>query len=109
MNETSASTYFHPYQNNHSNKPNNEPQKEQKQQHHSRSYNNKNNSATYRWTMSEWSECDKYCDGKRFQTAACLYVPTNTKVSQEYCQDLQPKPDNKFGVCNMDCEIMYVV
>lgn len=56
------------------------------------------------WKMSEWSDCDQLCFGKKFRTAACVEIETSRKIAPSYCRT-SAKPADEYEVCNTDCKL----
>ncbi|KAJ6633267.1 A disintegrin and metalloproteinase with thrombospondin motifs 9 [Pseudolycoriella hygida] len=58
----------------------------------------------YVWKMSEWSECDQICNGKRFRTAICIQSDNEKIIPPTNCLPSK-KPKIEFEHCNSHCEI----
>lgn len=60
----------------------------------------------YTWKMSEWSQCDQLCNGKRNRTANCYEFNSGQMVQShlaaKYCSRTV-KPIDEYQVCNKDC------
>uniref|UniRef100_A0A336JY65 CSON006040 protein n=1 Tax=Culicoides sonorensis TaxID=179676 RepID=A0A336JY65_CULSO len=62
----------------------------------------------YTWKMSEWSQCNALCQGKRKRTAICYEQNTGQMVESilaaKYCSR-SVKPIDEEQLCNIDCEL----
>ncbi|XP_058450296.1 A disintegrin and metalloproteinase with thrombospondin motifs 9 isoform X2 [Malaya genurostris] len=66
-------------------------------------YPSQNSIPNYQWKMSDWSECDQSCSGKRHRTAGCYDIETGKEKSISYCQN-SAKPREDYEPCNMECK-----
>lgn len=57
----------------------------------------------YQWKMSDWSECDQSCSGKRHRTASCFDIETGKGKPISYCRN-SAKPREDYEPCNTDCK-----
>ncbi|XP_055541623.1 A disintegrin and metalloproteinase with thrombospondin motifs 20 isoform X4 [Wyeomyia smithii] len=66
-------------------------------------YPSQNSIPNYQWKMSEWSECDQSCSGKRHRTAGCYDIETGKEKPISYCRN-SAKPREDYEPCNMECK-----
>ncbi|XP_021708409.1 A disintegrin and metalloproteinase with thrombospondin motifs 9 isoform X3 [Aedes aegypti] len=57
----------------------------------------------YQWKMSEWSECDQGCSGKRHRTAGCFDIETGKERPMPLCRN-SVKPRDDYEPCNVECK-----
>ncbi|KAG4076388.1 hypothetical protein HA402_005831 [Bradysia odoriphaga] len=62
----------------------------------------------YVWKMSDWSECDQICNGKRFRSGICIQSDNEKVISPNNCLPSK-KPKIEFEHCNNHCEIDWEV
>ncbi|XP_038115845.1 A disintegrin and metalloproteinase with thrombospondin motifs 9 isoform X2 [Culex quinquefasciatus] len=66
-------------------------------------YPSQNSIPNYQWKMSDWSECDQSCYGRRHRTAGCYDIETGKEKSGSFCRNsAKPQQDNE--PCNMECK-----
>ncbi|XP_029727453.2 A disintegrin and metalloproteinase with thrombospondin motifs 9 isoform X3 [Aedes albopictus] len=57
----------------------------------------------YQWKMSDWSECDQGCSGKRHRTAGCFDIETGKERPISFCRN-SVKPRDDYEPCNVECK-----
>lgn len=60
----------------------------------------------YQWKMSEWSDCDKLCYGRKKRAAACIQLEASLNMPLSYCP-AHLKPADEYEECNTECKIRY--
>ncbi|XP_053692822.1 A disintegrin and metalloproteinase with thrombospondin motifs 20 isoform X2 [Sabethes cyaneus] len=68
-------------------------------QHHP----SQNSIPNYQWKMSDWSECDQSCFGKRHRTAGCYDIETGKEKPISFCRN-SAKPREDYEACNTECK-----
>lgn len=104
LNEKSGHTSFYPYNYNQ-----NDQQAESRRMPKTQSSYHRTQSPPlpqYKWEMSEWSECNRLCNGETFRMATCVQDSDGRKVLPSQCRP--PKPDDEYRTCNTECDIAYV-
>ncbi|XP_055637495.1 A disintegrin and metalloproteinase with thrombospondin motifs 20 isoform X2 [Toxorhynchites rutilus septentrionalis] len=66
-------------------------------------YPSQNSIPSYQWKMSDWSECDQSCSGKRHRTAECYDIETGKEKPISYCRN-SAKPREDYEPCNTECK-----
>lgn len=103
LNETGNShVIIYPYNQN----QNQNHQQNHRSQHHSGRYYPPQ-PVQYKWEMSQWSECNKLCDGEQFRTSSCIHIDTGRHMSPTLCPE--QKPEDEYQVCNPGCIVELVV
>ncbi|XP_062553913.1 A disintegrin and metalloproteinase with thrombospondin motifs 1 isoform X2 [Armigeres subalbatus] len=62
-----------------------------------------NTIVNYQWKMSEWSECDQGCSGKRHRKAGCFDIETGKERAISFCRN-SAKPFDDYEPCNVECK-----
>lgn len=66
----------------------------------------------YHWKLSDWSECDQVCSGKRRRSANCYELNSGQMVeanmAAKYCSR-SAKPQDEYEQCNVECKLEWEV
>lgn len=100
LNEKGGHDSFHPYD------QNNLPDGRSMPGMRHRGINTTPPTPQYKWEMTDWTECNRLCNGESFRTAVCVQESDGRKVMPSQCRP--PKPDDQYQTCNTECDVAYV-
>ncbi|XP_008209068.1 A disintegrin and metalloproteinase with thrombospondin motifs 9 [Nasonia vitripennis] len=62
---------------------------------------------SHTWSLeSEWSECNRLCQGMSRRLVRCRSTETNSTVSDDYCPS-EKRPREEIRSCNSHCELQW--
>ncbi|XP_067203568.1 A disintegrin and metalloproteinase with thrombospondin motifs 9 isoform X2 [Linepithema humile] len=62
----------------------------------------------YTWLLSDWSACNRMCQGMKYRKAKCRSTEYNDIVPDDYCK-VEKKPKEESEICNAHCMLQWQV
>ncbi|KAK2580485.1 hypothetical protein KPH14_006224 [Odynerus spinipes] len=63
---------------------------------------------SYTWLLSDWSDCDRMCQGTKYRKAVCRSTEHKDVVPDDYCR-AEEKPREENQMCNGHCILQWQV
>lgn len=59
---------------------------------------------SFTWLLSDWSACNRMCQGMKYRKAECRSSEHKDVVPDDYCR-AEAKPQEESQVCNAHCTL----
>lgn len=59
---------------------------------------------SYTWLLSDWSDCNRMCQGMKYRRAECQNTEYKDVVADDYCR-AEGKPQEQSQICNAHCTL----
>ncbi|XP_072761907.1 A disintegrin and metalloproteinase with thrombospondin motifs 15 isoform X4 [Anoplolepis gracilipes] len=60
----------------------------------------------FTWLLSDWSTCNRMCQGMKYRKAICRGTEQKDEVPDDYCRD-EEKPQEDSQICNAYCMLQW--
>ncbi|EGI58976.1 A disintegrin and metalloproteinase with thrombospondin motifs 20 [Acromyrmex echinatior] len=61
---------------------------------------------SYTWLLSDWSTCNRMCQGMKYRKAECRSTEHKEAVPDAYCRN-EEKPQEESQMCNAHCTLQW--
>ncbi|XP_046474608.1 A disintegrin and metalloproteinase with thrombospondin motifs 9 isoform X1 [Neodiprion pinetum] len=68
----------------------------------------KNILTSYTWVLSDWTSCNRVCQGTMRRTPECRSTENKDVLPDDYCR-AESKPSEENQPCNMHCTVRWIV